>query len=135
MLNQSNLKIRRGFEFNGDVHLSCFESELSFLQKLGLKHQNCMFKMKFVISIILNMLNTECWICWIPFLGRFGPKKQNVWLIWKFLPRLIQKCWAYWQFLLFLIWVRNTHFGILWSKKIKLLIFNDGMWRYKMKLM
>ena len=60
MLNQSNLKIRRGFEVNGDVHLSCFESELSFLQKLGLKHQNCMFKMKFVISIILNMLNTEC---------------------------------------------------------------------------
>ena len=32
---------------------------------------------------------------WKHFLGKFGPKNQN-WLKWKLVPRLIPKCWTPW---------------------------------------
>ena len=113
-----------------EIQWSCsfffFWVEIPFWGKLGPKHQNSHFKLKFGTdsnSSIKNskvMLNPSVfdWKC--PFWANLVQKVKLICLSWNLVPTLIRTCRIQWWCSFFLFLIGNTLFGQIWSKKSKL---------------
>ena len=86
-------------EFNGDVHLFCFWSEIFFLGKFSPKSQNYQSKLKFVKETNSNMQNSMMLFSFLiferkyPFWRNLVQKVKIISWSWNLVPALIQICW------------------------------------------
>ena len=101
-----------------------FLPKIPFLGIFGLKNQNCQFKLKFGTYNNSNMQNSMVMLSFwpeIPFLGKSGPKNKNCHFRLKFGNRLIWLSKIQWRCSLVLFSTKDTIFGQIWLKKIKIL--------------
>ena len=100
------------------IYFSCFQQEISFLNKLGPKNQNCHFKLNLVLRII-RVSRIQYWRLFFYFWLRgffFGENLfQKIKIVcwnWNLEPRLIQISRIRWWFSIFSFLDRKYYFQI-----------------------
>ena len=109
-------------EFNTDVHLFCFWSDIPFLSKFSTKNENCQCKLKFSTQIKSNLQNSTVMFIFsvfdhkYPFPANLVQKIKIVSLSWNLIARLISICRIQWWCSFCLFWTGNTILGNLFQK-------------------